>query len=62
MRMLCFLESLLLCDKNNINAEGQRRKIFTIVVMGVLRLGESLGERGGSFADGVRKWYNIDVL
>jgi hypothetical protein len=26
MRMLFFLESLLLCDKNNINAEGQRSR------------------------------------
>lgn len=55
---LCFFASLLLCDKECFNAEmaeEQRGENLTIVIKGAIGLGESLGEGGGSFADGVRK-------
>ena len=32
-------------------ADEQRSKNFTIAVMGVMKLGEKLGEKRGSFAD-----------
>lgn len=53
-RRLCFLASLLLCDEiiltqRGKGVEGQRSKNFTIAVMGVMRLGEKLGEKAREF-------------